>query len=364
MLEDTLLIIGNGFDLQCGLKSSYKEFGIWLRQDEQRLYSSLWAVHFFLNNLADDQDWIDVEQSLQGTLTEKIYGRRSQLGNWLAAAKHYFTKYQGYMIKRFANEKGTQDREVKYIVKYMLDNNTSECDSYWFLNELRKFENLFSEYLETEVLNNKSYLPNACKLMEELTEGGKVKVISFNYTNPFKQNVSSLEKNKPSNFAGSVTNVHGTYADRNIIFGVDTTEDLPSDAYIFSKTHRKILQGSSNGALPHYVSKIKFYGHSLGRADYSYFQSIFDSYNLYGEDQLLSRNRGKNLKLQFYFTVYDEDKKIEIERDAANRVYKLIDAYGKTLDNKDKGKNLLHKLLLEGRIQIIFLPEIDKARDE
>ena len=38
----------------------------------------------------------------------------------------------------------------------------------------------------------------------------------------------------------------------------------------------------------------------------------------------------------------------------ANSVYKLISIYGSTLDNKDKGSNLLHKLLLEGRIQIIF----------
>lgn len=27
---------------------------------------------------------------------------------------------------------------------------------------------------------------------------------------------------------------------------------------------------------------IKFYGHSLGEADYSYFQAIFDSVKLYG----------------------------------------------------------------------------------
>ncbi len=31
-----------------------------------------------------------------------------------------------------------------------------------------------------------------------------------------------------------------------------------------------------------------------------------------------------------------------------------------TLDNKDKGKNLLHKLIIEGRIHII---EIDNSRN-
>lgn len=33
-------------------------------------------------------------------------------------------------------------------------------------------------------------------------------------------------------------------------------------------------------------------------------------------------------------------------------VTKLISSYGKTLDNKDYGKNLLHKLLLEGRLTL------------
>ena len=32
------------------------------------------------------------------------------------------------------------------------------------------------------------------------------------------------------------------------------------------------------------------------------------------------------------------------------RVYELINTYGNTFDNKDHGKNLLHKMLLEGRI--------------
>ncbi|EFW89333.1 hypothetical protein [Streptococcus equinus] len=37
---------------------------------------------------------------------------------------------------------------------------------------------------------------------------------------------------------------------------------------------------------------IKFYGHSLARADYSYFQYIFDMYDLYNSD----------VKLIFYYS--------------------------------------------------------------
>lgn len=33
----------------------------------------------------------------------------------------------------------------------------------------------------------------------------------------------------------------------------------------------------------------------------------------------------------------------------------LLTAYGKTLDNKDHGANLVHKLLIEGRLAVTLL---------
>ena len=41
-------------------------------------------------------------------------------------------------------------------------------------------------------------------------------------------------------------------------------------------------------------------------------------------------------------------------------VTKLLSTYGTTMDNKDHGKNLLHKLMLEGRISI---REIEQPRN-
>ena len=205
-------------------------------------------------------------------------------------------------------------------------------------------------------------MANAAKLINVITDGEKVNIINFNYTNPFIVSSSDAARSMiNSNMVTQVSNVHGNLADDNIIFGVDLTEDLPLDAHIFAKTHRKMLQDSSSNSLPKGVNRIKFYGHSLGKADYSYFQSIFDHYNLYGDnlDLLHYRSGDKPVVLRFYFTVYDESKEAEIRRSATDSVYKLIVAYGDTLDNKDKGKNLLHKLLLEGRVQIEFLCNIE-----
>lgn len=34
------------------------------------------------------------------------------------------------------------------------------------------------------------------------------------------------------------------------------------------------------------------------------------------------------------------------------KAIKLLNSYGETPDNKDHGKNLIHKLLIEGRLSI------------
>ncbi len=80
--------------------------------------------------------------------------------------------------------------------------------------------------------------------------------------------------------------------------------------------------------------EIKFYGHSLSEADYSYFQSIFDYYNLYSNDKV---------SLVFYYSKGYEQYEA---------IYKLINVYGRTLANENQGKNLMHKLLLENRLKI------------
>ena len=84
--------------------------------------------------------------------------------------------------------------------------------------------------------------------------------------------------------------------------------------------------------------EIKFYGHSLNEADYSYFQSIFDYYNLY---------ENTNVSLIFYYSKGFEQ---------TDKVYQLINTYAKTLSNKDQGNNLTHKLLLENRLKIVEIP--------
>ena len=340
----TLLIIGNGFDVQCRLKSRYEDFFEWLRT-EKKTADNLWAVHL-CTNAPKGQLWSDVEESLEKVLRENDDSRKSIILKWERDANYFYRQPQSGMGLGRTNEQKAAYYICQYMMKlpYNQTPNLFPLGMHWYLEELNKFEIIFAEYLKSEVENNDSYLPNVTKLMDTLLEDNeKVDIITFNYTNPFEG--IGFDKS-----IGKVTHAHGTYAEDNIIFGVDAIAELQDNAHIFTKTYRKMLQKNPSRALPKNVQTIKFYGHSLGPADYSYFHSIFDNYNLYGSD----------VELKFYFSIYDESKKAEIERGASDRVYKLINVYGTTLDNKDKGKNLLHKLLLEGRLKIEFLDDIKK----
>jgi len=355
----TLLIIGNGFDLQCGLKTSYADFFAWLRKDSKRANDNFWTVHF-LNNMPTGNGWVDVEAKLLKILP-KNKGVNQFLRQCVSRANSYVSRRSGIGTVRHC-----EDKETEYIAMYIMNNimpsmRPFSFNSCWFLDELNKFENQFSEYLRTEVSGKKdSYTKNVAQLMSTIADDGEVlNVLNFNYTDPFGLDCSHVEFNKKyMDLVRQKSNVHGVCEEDNIIFGVDYTEDLAQDMHIFTKTHRKMTQSINSEALPWHISTIKFYGHSLGKADYSYFQSIFDNYNLYGGDLSYGQPRKPQVVLQFYFCIYDESAKTDIIRDATDSVYKLITVYGATLDNKDKGRNLLHKLLLEGRVRIEFLNNI------
>ena len=228
-------------------------------------------------------------------------------------------------------------------------------------DDLMEVEIKFAEFLEKEIHGSDNYVDNASQLMDELIvrefiaspsddcTGNayveskkefidkklvKTQILSFNYTRETNDN----EFTKVDLF----NNVHGELKQKNMVFGIDShlVGDTPILS-LFTKTYR-IMEFLNNGFnFSSNLKFIKFYGHGLADADYSYFQTIFDSINLYS---------GKTI-LVFYYNIYDEAKAAKIKVIFKQSVYRLIRKYGETLDNKDHGKNMLHKLLMEGRIK-------------
>ncbi len=421
-MSDTyqLLILGNGFDLHCGLKTRYADFfkseildmttidfGVIKMQTE--CFGFWEGLLFKYYQLYGDIDykWCNIETIIKDTLVT-IYCKDL----WYTALSDFQShcdpeeyirqqdNIQDYLlykcVKFFYNH--------SHVIKIKSDDNYMKVLTLYLIKELNNFENRFCQYVQKNIINpndtnelNTTYLINTINLLTELTNftdkiyhnisemteivekmkinqgvplsklpsWGEVdyeeytklssefntlkntRILSFNYTSLF----DILEFDAPCKYS----NVHGKLCKSicktdckgsNIIFGVDDNfvqehSEFP-ELRLFSKTYRKMKSTSEPLSIlpPKENSKveIKFYGHSLSEADYSYFQSIFDYYSIYSNT---------NVSLIFYYSKGYEQ---------TDAIYDLINAYGKTLTNKDQGKNLTHKLLLENRLKIV---EID-----
>ena len=206
------------------------------------------------------------------------------------------------------------------------------------------FEEKFQKYI-VKILKNGSFFKTCAedKLIEIVNfHDIPINILSFNYT--------TFLRNTEGNYKALKTeNVYGTLKSK-IVFGVDDIAiDANNNLYSFTKTSRMMNNTSydenSTPILHPNIKKIKFYGHSLSEMDYSYFQSIFDFYDLYGSD----------VQLFFYYSIYDKRIAEDIKSNQLQAITKMIHKYGATIDNKDQGRNLQHKLLLEKRIHIICI---------
>ena len=228
----------------------------------------------------------------------------------------------------------------------------------FFAKELHVIEDAFTRYL-IRVQGNPSYDSSSRNIYKAMAETGtdipldeqSNVILSFNYTTPLLQSPREESIYYHRNVHGDVDRFsdesHGGY-DYHVIFGIDGQAHMDEPGvYQFTKTARvlklrrqyltgemagrSIFDAQSNGSD---IAEVKFFGHSLGEADYSYFQSLFDQIDLYGGET----------KLTFFGTL-----SYPANYDA---IIRLMTEYGKTIVPEAHGRNLLHKLLLEDRLKI------------
>lgn len=374
---EELYILGNGFDLYLGLKTQYLDYfearkineeffkkldlihqqsssyfirdnkGIerlsfnktQLRYDVLELYKKTGQNLFYLyleflkkENLM----WKDVESKIILFINNiaKVLGY--PLEALLREAKEN-EMYKYYMILKIVLEEVKEKRNIK-----ILD---------FTLEQLNLFEKDFGNYIGSLELKEK----NESKILNIFRTNCRRKIINFNYSLILQKlkskyeniSYSEIEIIKRIKSIESIVNIHGDF--KNPIFGIDS-HNSEEQFQNFTKTSR-ILNNDTVGNFelpkPEKLGTINFFGHSLSEADYSYFQSLFDYYDIYSS----------NIKLNFMYSEYDKNDLTRAKRETHNNVVKLMNNYGEKLENKDKGKNLLHKLLIENRIKLL---NIDK----
>ncbi|WP_390134264.1 AbiH family protein [Bifidobacterium apicola] len=390
-VPDQLLILGNGFDLQCELASTFTDFEeprkymintfikkythcedmagmpLSLYDDEERPGKSLaadlqaggiTAWDFIL--IADEQvrTWYDVEACIRDWLMGYAEGHQSSSENQLQTMENQYSQYRrvttrevspgdyegiaalGNFINDSVFEQLSVDRQVaKLLLKWYNCDADDNSVMKAMMQELHRLEAAFSSYMKNVAESNENYRSRACLLLEQLM-------------NDQLNDYNSLLTDNTYKIGG------------DIIFGIDNhnvdTDDSNYQGLVkFTKTYRlmalgkgsktKLVHPRVSGQPGSETSIIKFFGHSLGDPDYSYFQAIFDEVNLYGSDT----------RLVFYYNQNRSNKNTAEENaqeEMFEKVNRLITTYGQTLDNKDHGRNLMHKLLLENRLQVVQGP--------
>lgn len=246
----------------------------------------------------------------------------------------------------------------------------------FLFSQLNLFERLFSDYLgtyplSTNIHDEKSSLLNtyltyysssidrgnkflyehmANALFDGLTHANILQksnisnyVLSFNYTHPISQTK-----------APSFRNIHGSI-ENETIFGIDSEDNLANNHISqFTKTVRVFNYQNDNTHdditlnpldQENNFSYIKFFGHGLAEADYSYFQSIFDRIHLYDS----------STKIIFYY--------IDNYKPNYQTIIDLINRYAQRQPSESQRVNLLHKLILEDRLSIKDLNQSINIKD-
>lgn len=368
-----LLVIGNGFDLESGLPSGFADFYNARRPllNSEKLDSGPLAARLrFRKNVWDlilafggKRNWCDIEGAVANWVVPK--GSPSSLSPRCPVEK---VLEDANRDPRFVNG-GNGLTPIESYIDEISEKNLRQWNIdelyYYLYSELRKLEIDFEKYLNEMVSVTKPYIPNARALLatliiDELPVEENYKksasILSFNYTVPVDKGSLQFKNGIPVNYV----NIHGELG-HGVVFGIDGTGLLGNTLVLpFTKTYRIMERGEAKiseivrrediGERDCGTQLIKFYGHSLGPADYSYFQSLFDTVDLYGS----------GTKLIFYFKPYGNFSLEAARADMMGKAIHMLDSYGKTLENADHGKNLIHKLILEGRLSVKQLPSYQR----
>ncbi|MGM9783658.1 MAG: AbiH family protein [Candidatus Cryptobacteroides sp.] len=225
--SETLLIIGNGFDLDLGLKTGYKDY---VNSDKWpfkhcSILSPRLGSYLRRKTLVH---WYDVESVMEQYCSRTSRANKLRM-NW----------------KPFVNKVREDDEKLRNgLVEYLIEAENGELNK---------------ESIAATILKK------CCESIEPAT------IYSFNYTD-----LESIAKRLNIELNYSPKYVHGTLKNKDIVLGFSETKDIVPELSFMCKSHRDTY---SHTPLIRDISKfsnIIFFGLSFGEIDYGYFKDFFD----------------------------------------------------------------------------------------
>lgn len=215
--KNTCIIIGNGFDINLGLPTSYTDFVKSAHFDDMVKRGNELAK--YLKSKFELQNWIDIENEL------KIYS----------------------LERSDASFKSNYELLIYALINY--------------LNEL-----------DYSMMKPKSA---AYRLMESISKTcDNFNILDYNYT----KSIEILLRNKfvdESTIKNSLIKVHGEAAKNDIIFGVEDNASIKPEHVFLRKAYPRYYKALNFNSIFANAKRIIFFGHSLGETDYTYFHELF-----------------------------------------------------------------------------------------
>lgn len=271
-MADVVLIIGNGFDLDLGLKTSYKDFAAskeWedlknrfsdKLSDERLLKNSLlWQI----NNASESSQWFDIEEEIHKfikdhpDLTERDV---TNVKREFDCIKDALCEY----IKRCSSDFKPNGKEL----------------SNWLLSSLKEYN---------------------CHC--------NVEIFSFNYTDPddlFKSNIHM-----------GANHIHGSIKENDIVLGCDIQEGEKVNRDL-SFMYKYNMLKKANHMVRRMISvdEVIIFGHSINEMDFCYFRE-------YLKEASSSSKQTRRLTI----LTYDEQSERTIKDNMRNQGISVSDLY-------------------------------------
>lgn len=395
-LKNVKLVIGNGFDLHCGLHTKYSDFYckyVDLYSHIRELFDSYdetetlafkheqidlwttWDLFFVLNSSKDpginSKKWCDIEKMMLSSLVrESDFKDKVEYASLsLCSIIHWPTIKEHIAHNTFATNH--YDRFVIGFIKEKMK--IKDCSPHAFypflLSELKDFEKRFGIFVDDQIHEqyfeisnfgdktfwNRPYLKMAMATITDLCNIEQLTAIdSFNYGTIGDKTVI----NKIQNVNGDV---------ESPIFGIDTIFEPKDERFVFTKTARRMdrdllsfLHESERD-----FENIVIFGHSLNKADYSYFFPLFDKMRL--TDPL-----AKGVVV-FSFDIYEPSKEESIRAQQRESVSELLYEYAtekglanpkRFLDSLSTQKRVMSYEIFTLKRELFGFSTIDKEWDD
>ncbi len=211
---ENVIIIGNGFDINLGLKTRYSDF-----MSSRYFTELLMQGNYISQKLKDingDGNWIDIEN----------------------------------MLKSFSRSSSTS-----------------------FKPDFKNVCTALCQYIKNINYSNIDRKSKAYQFLDQATQKPFV-ILDYNYTGSTRMILDDLAVS-PGLSTRMHIKVHGDAHANNIIFGVEDNCDINSrDIYLKKSVHNNFL-GIDLGTIMGGTKELHIFGHSLGETDHTYFDNFF-----------------------------------------------------------------------------------------